>query len=100
MFKRVGVFAFILTAGALFQPLTASAEDRFDHGRDRFDRGRDRVVEVHRDQPRFTQEYVVPAYVQPVYRDNWNSDRLVREDHDRFVDRDGRRGFQNDRDRR
>ncbi len=86
MFKRVGVLAVVLTAGALFQPVAASAQDRFD-------RGHDRAVVVHRDQPRFSREYVVPEYAAPVYlapayREGWNHDRVVREDRDRFVQRD------------
>ncbi len=90
MFKRVGVLAVVLTAGALLQPVAASAQDRFD-------RGHDRAVRVYRDQPRFTREYIVPeyaapvypapVYVAPAYREGWNHDRVVREDRDRFVQR-------------
>lgn len=91
MFKRVGVLAVVLTAGALLQPVAASAQDRFD-------RGHDRVVVVQRDQPRFTREYVVPeyaapvypapVYVEPAYRGDWHHDRFARGDRDRFVQRD------------
>lgn len=69
MLKRVGVLAFVLSAGALLQPALASAQDRFDRGRE-YDRGR--VVEVLRDQPRYVREYVVP-----VRRDDCNRDRVV-----------------------
>lgn len=91
MLKRVGILAFVLTAGALFQPAAALAQDRFD-------RGHDRVVEVHRDQPCFAGEYVAPeyaapVYIAPVYKDDWNRDRFVREDRDRVVRRDDRGRF-------
>lgn len=94
MLKRVGVLAVVLTAGALFKPATASAQYRFD-------RGHDRAIVVHRDQPHFTREYVVPeyatpvypapVYVAPVYRDDWARDRFVRGDRDHFVQRDRNR---------
>lgn len=86
MFKRFGIVAVILTAGALLQPVAASAQERFN-------RGRDHVVEVRRDQPRFERDYVEPRfrgeyfeprytreYVVPARRDNWRHERFVRRD--------------------
>src|SRR5690242_9051886 len=62
MLKTVGVLAFVLTAGALLQPVTALAADR-NHARNEF---------AGREDTR-----VVREYREPVRNGDWRHDREV-----------------------
>lgn len=64
MLKRVGVLAFVLTAGALFQPVAALAAER-GHDGNRVESRQTRVVEQYR---------------QPVRGEDWNGAGVVRRD--------------------
>lgn len=70
MLKRVGVLAFVLTAGALFEPAAALAAERGHGG----------SVAEHHDKAR-----VVEQYGAPVAHEHWNRDGVVVRRDDRVV---------------